>query len=78
DRCTELFFTTKRDNAAYRGQSTGMGLGLPFVKLVVERHGGELRIESEPQRGTRVRILLPLTTDHRAESPAPHYNHTPP
>ncbi|MCS7167217.1 MAG: HAMP domain-containing sensor histidine kinase [Gemmatales bacterium] len=78
DRCTELFFTTKRDNAAYRGQSTGMGLGLPFVKLVVEQHGGELRIESEPQRGTRVRILLPLTTDHRAESPAPHYNHTPP
>ena len=30
-RCTETHFSTKRDNAIYEGNSTGMGLGLSFV-----------------------------------------------
>src|SRR5262249_39114523 len=30
-RCTETHFSTKRDNALYEGNSTGMGLGLSFV-----------------------------------------------
>ena len=34
----------------------GTGLGLPLVKALVELHGGELHIESAPERGTRVTI----------------------
>jgi signal transduction histidine kinase len=59
-RCTETHFTTKRDNAIYEGHSTGMGLGLSFVAVILQHHGAELEIESQPSAGTvfRVRVRL--------------------
>jgi len=50
DRVFQPFFTTKR---------TGTGLGLAIVKNLVELHGGSVSLESEPGRGTTVRIDLP-------------------
>lgn len=44
------FFTTK---------PSGTGLGMAIVKKIVDLHGGEVGVESEPGRGTRVRISLP-------------------
>ncbi len=40
-------------------QNQGTGLGLPLVKSLIELHGGSLEIESEPDNGTRVTVLLP-------------------
>ena len=37
----------------------GTGLGLPLVKALVELHGGEFRIESEPGVGTKTTVMLP-------------------
>jgi two-component system cell cycle sensor histidine kinase PleC len=37
----------------------GTGLGLPLSKSLIEAHGGALEIESEPGRGTTVRICFP-------------------
>jgi signal transduction histidine kinase len=37
----------------------GTGLGLPLVKALVELHGGEFRIESQPGTGTTATVLLP-------------------
>ncbi|QAU24205.1 CHASE2 domain-containing protein [Dyella sp. M7H15-1] len=37
----------------------GVGLGLPFVKTVVERHGGFITVISQPGQGTDFRIVLP-------------------
>ena len=48
----EPFFTTKRD-------SGGTGLGLSMSKSIVEEHDGRLVIDSEPGKGTDVRIILP-------------------
>jgi signal transduction histidine kinase len=39
----------------------GAGLGLPLAQHLVELHGGQLRIESEPGIGTIVTVLLPAT-----------------
>ena len=41
------------------GEGIGEGFGLPLCLRIVERHGGELRIEAEDRPGTRVSVLLP-------------------
>ena len=47
-RCLEPFFTTKGER--------GTGLGLAMVYGVVQRHSGELEIDSQPGSGTTVRL----------------------
>jgi signal transduction histidine kinase len=44
------FFTTRDD---------GTGLGVVLARSAVAQHGGSLRYESEPGKGTRVRVALP-------------------
>ncbi len=58
--CTETHFSTKRDNAIYEGNSTGMGLGLSFVTSILEHHGAVLEIVSAPLQGATFRASFPL------------------
>ncbi len=58
-RCVETHFSTKRDNAIYEGISTGMGLGLSFVVVILEHHGAKLEIESKPGHGALFRAAFP-------------------
>ncbi len=44
----------------------GTGLGLAIADAVVSAHGGELAIESAPQRGTCVTATLPLLSEASA------------
>jgi two-component system, OmpR family, sensor histidine kinase BaeS len=41
--------------------SGGMGLGLAIAKHLVEAHGGSITAENAPERGTLMRIFLPVT-----------------
>lgn len=49
----EPFFTT-------HGRASAQGMGLPMVQGMVAQHGGWVEIHSEPMKGTRVMIYLPL------------------
>ena len=51
-RCLEPFFTTKGKR--------GTGLGLAMVYGVAQRHGANLEIESEPGKGTMVRMSFAI------------------
>lgn len=54
NRAFEKFFRANTD-----GGIQGTGLGLPIVKYYVEAHGGEVWLESEQGKGTRVSFTLP-------------------
>jgi signal transduction histidine kinase len=41
----------------------GFGLGLSYVKLIVEQHGGSIGLSSELNKGTQFDIKLPLYTE---------------
>jgi two-component system phosphate regulon sensor histidine kinase PhoR len=56
-RIFERFYRV--DKARTREQG-GTGLGLAIVKNVVQAHGGEVRVESAPDRGTTFFIILPV------------------
>lgn len=50
----------------YRGQASrprsgrGLGLGLSIAKWIIDQHGGDIFIESDPEGGARVEISIPL------------------
>jgi signal transduction histidine kinase len=46
-------------------KSFGTGLGLPIVKQIVSQHRGSIEIASEPPKGTRVIIRLPLAASQQ-------------
>ena len=48
----------------------GSGLGLAIVKGVVDLHGGEIRLASEPGAGTTVRVSFPRSGEVQEVLPA--------
>ncbi|MBN2340605.1 MAG: response regulator [Deltaproteobacteria bacterium] len=58
----EPFFTTKP-------LGEGSGLGLPMVYGTVKNHGGAVILESKPDEGTSVTLLLPISNHASSEMP---------
>lgn len=60
----------------YRGDRArahgGAGLGLAIVKWVAEAHGGQVKVATEPERGTTFTIQLPLQSAPSSEA----YDHS--
>jgi len=52
-RIFEPFFSTKEE---------GIGLGLSIAQRIVEEHGGEIRMESRPGKGTVFYLTIPYGT----------------
>lgn len=60
ERVCEPFFTTKPV-----GQGTGLGMSITWQ--IVQRHRGRMKIHSEPGRGTRIEIALPLAQELKTD-----------
>ena len=54
-----IFEKFTRGEAARRGGIGGTGVGLAMVQSIMAAHGGEVRLESEPGRGSTFTLLLP-------------------
>ncbi len=65
-RLTQRFYRVDKARSRELG---GTGLGLAIVKHIVQAHGGSLRIESQLNQGTTVRLLLPLTAPDSGNTP---------
>jgi signal transduction histidine kinase len=59
----ELAQVVRRFVRGSNAASHGSGLGLPIVSRIVKDHGGLLRVDSAPQTGTTVSVMLPLMDD---------------
>lgn len=55
------FFTTKEIDQ-------GTGLGLSVVHGIVTTHGGKIKVESKPSKGSVFRVSLPIRTDKAGET----------
>ena len=62
-----LFDKHRKTSTKGTDGESGTGLGLPLCRQIVELHGGDIWIESDVGRGTRVSFTLPLA----GQSPDP-------
>jgi signal transduction histidine kinase len=57
DRVFQKFYRAKDPRVA---EVTGSGLGLALARQVVRLHGGEVRVDSEPDKGSTFSVRLPI------------------
>lgn len=68
DRVFERFFRVDQARARATG---GTGLGLSIVKHVAQNHGGDVRVWSQPGRGSTFTIRIPRVVDEQSAAPQP-------
>lgn len=59
-----IFERFHRLGSELRRETQGVGIGLSIVKHIIAAHGGQVRVESEPGKGSRFTIELPGKTNH--------------
>lgn len=60
-RAENLFAPFVRGETSRNRATGGTGLGLAIVRSIAEAHGGEVRLETRPEGGGRVRVRLPAS-----------------
>lgn len=58
-----MFERFYRVDKSHSKASGGTGLGLSIVKHAVQYHGGKISLESEPGKGTTIRVIFPERND---------------
>jgi len=66
-RLFEPFYTTKK-------KGKGVGLGLSVAYGIIQDHGGSIRVDSTPDKGTAFTVCLPLTPPEDRRNPPEKIN----
>jgi signal transduction histidine kinase len=65
ERIFEPFFTTKPIGE-------GSGLGLDIVKKIVTKHDGKIELQSEVDKGTTFKVVLPMILENEESTEFTH------
>ncbi len=63
DKFDEIFMSFRQVDSSVTRKYGGFGLGLSIIKQLVELHGGNIRLESEPGKGSSFIFTLPVYSD---------------
>jgi signal transduction histidine kinase/ligand-binding sensor domain-containing protein/DNA-binding response OmpR family regulator len=76
DKHTKIFKRFFQNDLPQRMVNQGSGIGLSITKEFVKIHGGKIRVESEPGKGSCFSVLLPVKEVFKTlpESSAGHHN----
>jgi signal transduction histidine kinase len=63
----DIFNRFYQANISGTGRLEGLGIGLSLVQEIVRLHGGDIRVESEPKKGTTLTVVLEAS--HEGSAP---------
>lgn len=68
DFLAHIFDEFSRENSTTINKIQGSGLGMSIVKRLIDLIGGNINIESEPDKGTTVEVIIPMKISDHAYS----------
>lgn len=67
DKIFDIFYQVEDSNSSIPG-TTGSGIGLAFVKTIIDMHHGNIKVSSKEGEGSTFSIILPLGKAHFSKS----------
>ena len=66
DKLPQIFEPFYKTDSSRTLDEGGMGLGLSIVNMIVQAHGGQISVRSDPGKGSMFTIVLPIRRDELA------------